>query len=103
MIPTGQISRYQQGQFADASAPKINLGASLARIFGTVALTSRASAAIPVRTSQDRRKMIRKVITARRISDVFLNLPKISENLSKTAGELVCLHFYSKESLFPKV
>ena len=85
MIPIGPISRYQHGQFSDSSVPKINLGSSLARVYGSLASASQSNTGSPPKTAQDRnKKIVRKVIAARRVSDVFLNLPKIAENASKT-------------------
>ena len=85
MIPIGPISRYQHGQFSDSSVPKINLGSSLARVYSSLASASQSNTGNPAKTAQDRnKKIVRKVIAARRVSDVFLNLPKIADNANKT-------------------
>lgn len=80
MIPINLIREHQYGGVRNTVAPKIDLGGSLARQFG--ALDRKPTEAAVKPTPQPKKSIAtgaRKVIAARRISDVFANLPKLSE------------------------
>ena len=68
------ISQRQQGQSADWSTPKINLGSSLARgVSDEVALMNQ-------KAKGKKKLSLKRFTAARRISDILAQLPQIPES-----------------------
>lgn len=81
MIPVKPIAARQHGQARSYSTPSINLGSSLSRVSVGRKLARSVAPKPPTITVAT---VSRRIITARRISDLFLSLPKISESRRST-------------------